>query len=238
MKVITSVFLACIALSGNAQNDTAESCMMIPMFTHNIGGSFQKFDGINGRVAGLPQFEQLKDYTATLGLGWLKEKNRMISSGSLTIGSSMTGDRDKKSSTIRYYGINADIGYDVIKSARVMFYPFVGLGFQRYQAIFYKDNSAVDFDDVLETPSVRNNISPAKFNNTFFVYRAGLGFSVSSPKCPGSSIGLQAGYTGSFKSHAWKSSENQALGNAPVDKISQVFASLVFISTPKFMNRK
>ena len=233
MKFIISIFLLGLASSSNAQHHKKDKCL--PMFTHSFGGSFQQFDGLNSRVANLPQFKQLKDYTATLGLGWLKEENRVISSGSITLGSSMSGHRDEKSSTVRYAAINADLGYDVIKSEKVMLYPFAGLGFQHYQAIFYKDNSGVAFNDVLQSTAVKNSISSVRFNNSFLVYRLGLGFAVQSPKCPASSIGIQAGFAGSFKNHAWKSNENQALGNAPVDKINQVFASIVFITTPKFM---
>ena len=236
MKIITSLLLIGIAISSNAQKDKKDKIM--PIFTHSIGGSFQKFGGLNTRVSGLPQFKQLKDYTATLGLGWLKEDRRVVTGGNITMGSSMSGHQDQKSSTIRYGAINLDLGYDVIKSERIMLYPFVGLGFQHYQAIFFKDISGVAFDDVLQSSTVKNTISSVRFNNSFFVYRAGLGFAVQSQKCPGSSIGLQAGFAGSFKNHAWKSNENQTLANAPVDKIKQGFASIVFTSTPWFMKRK
>lgn len=209
----------------------------MPMVTHVIGGSFQKFDGLNGRVANLPQYKQLRDYTATLGLGWLKERNQFISGGGITVGSSMSGDRDKRSSTIRYLGLNADIGYDLLKSDRVMLYPMAGIGYQKYQAIFYRDNSAVDFDDILESPSAQNNIRSVRFNNSFVVYRLGVGFSVRSPKYPSSSIGIQAAYTGSFKKNSWKSNENQTLGNAPQDRINQFVVGLVFTSKPMFMHR-
>lgn len=207
----------------------------MPMITHSIGASFQKFDLLNGRIAGLPQYEQLKTHTATLGLGWLKQYKQVVSSGSVNLGSSMSGDRDKKSSTIRYGAINADIGYDLLKSDKAMIYPFAGLGLQKYQAIFYKDNTAVSFDDVLESPVVQNNISSVRFNNGFAVYRFGIGVLLKSPKYPSHSIGLQAGYTGSFKKQSWKSNENQQLSGAPQDKVSQFFVGLVFASKPMFM---
>ena len=41
----------------------------LPSITRSLGGSFQQFDKLNGRVANLPQYESLKGYTATLGLG-------------------------------------------------------------------------------------------------------------------------------------------------------------------------
>ena len=236
MKSISSLLLLTITLSATAQQH--KKAMVMPLSTFSIGGSFQKFDGLNSRVAGLPQFKQLSDNTGTLGLGWLKENKRIISSGNITLGSSMSGHHDEKSSTIRYASIDLNLGYDVIKSEKIMLYPFVGLGYQGYQAIFFKDNSNVPFNQVLQSDVVKNAISSVRFNNSFFVYRAGIGFAVQSVKCPGSSIGFQTGFTGSFNSRAWKSNENQTLGNAPTDKISQFFGSIVFTGTPNFMNSK
>jgi len=233
MKVIISILLLGISLSSNAQHGKKDK--FLPLITRSVGGSFQQFDGLNSRVANLPQYKQLKDHAATLGLGWLKERNRIISGGGITIGSSMSGERDKKSSTIRYIGFNADLGYDLLKTEKIMLYPLAGLGFQKYQAIFYKDNSAVDFNDVLQSPAVQNSISSVKFNNSFLVYRLGFGISVKSSKYPSNSIGIQAGYTSSFKKHAWRSNENQVLGNAPEDKISQFYIGLVLTCKPWLM---
>ncbi|MEO6549712.1 MAG: outer membrane beta-barrel protein [Ferruginibacter sp.] len=235
MKIIFSSLLLLSVVSSKAQQSMQSGNM--PMVTRSIGASFQKFEGLNSRVAESPQFDQLKSHTATLGLGWIKEKNQIVSEGGVTVGSSMSGDRDKKSSTVRYAAINANIGYDVIKSDRVLLYPLVGLGGQAYQAIFYKDNSAVRFDDVLQSPVVQNNIQSVRFNNMFFVYRLGVGFAIKSPKNLGSAIGLQAGYTGSFKSRSWRSNEGQMLANSPEDKISQYFVSLVFSCKPMFMHK-
>jgi len=233
MKTIISILLTAFVLSSQAQEHKMKD--FIPAITRSIGGSFQQFDGLNSRIANVPQYEQLKDYSATLGLGWFKEKNQFISNMGLSIGSTMSGHRDEKSSTVRFINVNADIGYDVLKNDKVMLYPLAGLGFQKYQAKFYRDNTGVDFDDVLSTPAVRNSIQPVKFNNGFFVYRLGFGVALKSPKYPSSSIGLQAGYTGSFRKNEWRSNEDQALNNAPTDRISQFFVSLVLISKPWMM---
>lgn len=209
----------------------------MPSMTRSIGVGFQSFDGLNSRVANLPQYTQLKDHAFTLGLGWMKEVNRVVSDAGFTVGSSLSRKREEKSSSIRHIGFNANIGYDLLKSEKITLYPLVGLGAQAYQAIFYKDNSATDFDDVLESPAVSNNIEPVKFNNMFLVYRAGIGVAFKSPKHPGNSIGLQAGYTGSFKKNAWKSKAGQSLGNAPEDRISQFYVSLVLSSNPFTMRK-
>ena len=231
MKATMSIFLLCIALSSVAQIDKKN----MPRATFTVGGSFQQFDGLNSRVANFPQFKTLQDHGGTLGVGWIKDCKRLITSGNFTLGSSMSGDRDKKSSTLHYYSLTADIGYDVLKSQKIMLYPFGGVGYQKYQAIFYRDNSIVSFDEVLQSPTVRNSISSVKFNNPFLVYRAGLGISFQSPKDPSKSIGIKAGYAGSFKDHAWKSNEDQTLANAPIDKVSQFFVGLVLTSSPMHM---
>ncbi len=244
MKLIISATLVCLSVSCFAQDtkkerkfDKEKMGKIMPSMTRTAGVSFQSFDGLNSRVAGLPQYTPIKDHAFTLGMGWMKEMNRVVSDVGINIGSSLTRERDEQSSTIRHIGFNANIGYDVLKSEKVTLYPLVGLGAQAYQAVFYKDNSAVDFDDVLGSPTLQNNISPVKFNNKFLVYRAGFGVAFKSPKHPGSSIGLQAGYTGSFKKHAWKSSANQSLGNAPEDRISQFYVSLVMASMPWMMKK-
>lgn len=245
MKLITVVLLtvssaSCFAQmhSGHKKFDKEKMERYIPAITRSIGVGFQSFDGLNNRVANMPQYAQIKDYAFTLGLGWMKEMNRVVSDAGFTIGSSMSRKKDEKSSTIRNIGFNANIGYDVLKSEKITLYPLVGLGAQAYQAIFFKDNSAVDFDDVLESPAVESSIEPVRFNNAFFVYRAGIGVAFKSPKYPSNSIGLQAGYTGSFRKNAWRSKAGQGLGNAPEDRISQFYITLVLSSKPWMMMKK
>lgn len=245
MKLIMLVLLAGLSLSCFAQEarkhkhfDKEKMERYIPAITRSIGIGFQSFDGLNGRVANLPQYAPVKDHAFTLGLGWLKEVNRVVSDAGFTVGSSLSRKKDERSSTIRHIGFNANIGYDVLKSEKITLYPLVGLGAQAYQAIFYKDNSGVDFDDVLESPAVENSTTPVKFNNAFFVYRAGIGVAFKSSKHPSNSIGLQAGYTGSFRKNAWRSKAGQSLNNAPEDRISQFYVTLVLSSKPWMMMRK
>lgn len=168
----------------------------------------------------------------TLQLGWLKEHNKVISQFGFLAGSSMSGDRDERSSTVRFLGIGADMGYNVLNSQFVMVYPMVGLGYEKYQAKFFRDNTGVDFNNVLESPTVQNNLEPLAMKNSFVTYRAGVGFALKSPKNPARSIGLQAGYVGSFKDHEWRSKSNQKLNNSPEDGIGRIYVSLVFLGQP------
>ena len=232
MKNILLISLLCMGLSAFAQED--KFTMNFPEMSRAAGVSFQKFDGLNNRIASFPQYKQVKNATGVLQLGTFKETHQFISQMNLMAGSSMSGDRDKKSSTIRYLGVGADIGYDVIKNEKIALFPLVGLGYQVYQARFFKDNSAVNFDDVLQSPTVQNNIKPLELTNSFFNYHLGIGLAATSAKnhC---SIGVQALYTGSFHDRAWRGNQDQTLSNAPRDKLSQIYAGLVFTCRPLFM---
>lgn len=234
MKISILLLMTTLSLSSFAQKDSSRE-FVPPILYRSLGVSFQKFDGLNSRIATRPEFKTLRDYTATLEVGSVRVFKRFVSDFILTAGSSMSGDREKKSSTLRYLGVGIDFGYDLIKNENIMLYPLVGIGGQNYQARFYKDNSLVNFNDVLQSSATQNNIRPVDFKNAFFNYRLGLGFAVRSAKHPYSSIGLRVGYNGSFKDKAWKSSDNQTLAGAPVDKLSQFNVALVFTSMPRFM---
>ncbi|MEP7163118.1 MAG: hypothetical protein ABI741_00410 [Ferruginibacter sp.] len=228
MKSIIVILLSTISLSLIAQEKSKDHKNdYMPIMTRGIGASFQKFDGLNNRLAGFPQYETLKNHMWTLSLGSMHVRKNFISQLTVTGGSSLSGDRDKKSSALRFLSGGLDFGYDVIPAEKVMLYPLIGIGAETYHAIFYKDNSAVAFNDVLLFPDVQNSIRSVKFMNTFITYRLGLGIALKSPKHSGT-IGIQAGYTGSFKDKAWKSSENQTLNAAPVDDLSRFSVSLVF----------
>ncbi len=249
MKIATCLLFLTAAVSSFAQEKDHDKkpeehrmighrmMQKLPYMTRLLGGSFQSFDGLNARVANVPQYKQLNNFSPTIGLGWLNDYKNVVTNASLVLGSTMSGHRNEKSSTVRYIGVNADIGYDVVKSDLIMLYPMVGLGLQKYQALFYRDNTSVNFNDVLASPAIENSISSVRFKNSYTVYRFGLGFSVKTPKYP-AAIGIQAGYTGSFKKNQWHTNEDQALGNAPEDRISQFYVSLLLLSKPWMMMRK
>ena len=232
MKTIISLLLLCFCLTSFAQEDKKFDFM--PDMSRGLGVSFQKFDGLNSRIANFPQYKQLPDHTGVLQLGWFKEKHQFISNFNFMAGSSMSGNKNEKSSTIRYLGVGADIGYDFIKNEKVMLYPLVGLGYQAYQARFYRDNSAVDFNAVLQSTNVQNSVNPLDLKNGFFNYRLGFGLATKFAK-NACSFGIQAIYTGSFSDQTWKSGQNQTLANAPSDKLSQVYAGLVLTCRPFYM---
>ena len=220
------------------QNPPGKNEFTPPMFLRAIGMSFQEFDELNSRVASRPEYKTLRDHTGTLEFGFFKTHNRFVSVVDFILGSSMSGDRDKKSSTIRYAGAGIDLGYDVLANEKHILYPTIGIGGQAYQARFFTDNSAIPFDLVLESPTVQNAIRPVNFTNEFFTYRLGIGYAVKSSRKPSVNFGIRVSYVGSFKDQSWKSNDNQELADAPADGLSQFTISLVLINMPKFMTMK
>jgi hypothetical protein len=52
-------------------------------------------------------------------LGWLKEDKGIVTTGTINLGTCMSGNHNE-SSTIRYGTINFDLGYDLVKSDMVL----------------------------------------------------------------------------------------------------------------------
>jgi hypothetical protein len=210
----------------------------LSMSTLSIGGGLQEFDGLNSRIDNNNAYRTLRDYTALLHLGFMKERNRFISMINLGLGSTMSGDRQRRSSTVRFIGVGADIGYDLVAAERVMFYPLVGLGYEWYQAKFFRDVSNLSFNEVIQNPLVQPAISPIAFTNSFFNYKVGLGVNLFAPHDGGASIGLQAAYVGSFQDREWRSREGQELGNAPEDRLGRFQVSIVLTHSRRSYMRK
>lgn len=227
MKITFLALFTVISLGCFAQKDKKHWEKVPMLSTASIGVSFQKFDGLNSRIAAYPQYKGLRDYMGTLTLGSMMVKNNFITGMSLTGGSSFSGEHNRRSSTMQFLSGQFNIGYDFIPGDKFMLYPLAGLGIEGYRAKFNQDNSGVNFNDVLTSSGVQNNIRPVKFTNAFTTYNLGLGFTVKAPKCD-NSIGIQASYTGGFKNKSWKSSDNQDLANAPVDKLSRFQVGLIF----------
>ncbi len=234
--ILFTLLAASVSVTSAQTKSEKDKEKFVPMITRGLGMSFQKFDGLNNRIALFPQYKTLNNRMYTISLGTMHVMNNFVSQFTLTAGSSMSGDRDERSSALRFISPSLDFGYDVIPADKIMLYPLVGIGGEFYQALFYKDNSSVSFNDVLGSPAVQNNIRSVKFTNSFVTYRLGLGFAVKSPKGYGT-IGLQGMYEGGFKEKAWRSSENQALANSPTDKLSRFSISLILTGSRMMMHK-
>ena len=134
MKTIMLIALSIFSLSAMAQEKTDRKAKWDkmksykPIMTRGVGVSFQNFDNLNHRIAGFPQFDGLKNRIWTLSAGSMHVMNNFVTQTTITAGSSLTGNPNKKSSALRTLGGGIDFGYDVIPSKTVMVYPMVGLG--------------------------------------------------------------------------------------------------------------
>lgn len=240
MKTFMLIALSIFSLSVSAQEKNYKKAKwqkmkdMMPVMTRGIGVSFQNFDNLNHRIAGFPQYDGLNNRIWTISAGSMHVMKNFVSQMTITAGSSLTGDPDERSSTLRTIGGGIDFGYDVIPAKRVMLYPLVGLGAETFHAIYYRDVTAVDFDAAANSTTVQNSLRKTKFVNSAFTYRLGLGIAFKSPDDKGS-VGLQAGYVSGFHDEKWKSYEYQSLSNAPHDVIKRFSISLIFTGGGKMM---
>ena len=232
MKTTLFFLFLALAIEVHAQTGLGD---YVPQLSRVLGGSFQKFDGLNNRINAFPQYKQLPSYAAMIELGWFKERHRVISTGGIYAGSSLGANHSEKSSTIRYFGAHMDIGYELINSKNVTLYPLVGIGVSKYQARFFRDISGSDFTDILSSTTTQNSIHSLDLTNHFFTYRLGLGVAFKNPRYPSSSIAIQAGYEASFDSNPWRSNQEQSLVNAPEDRLSRVFVELVLTGSSHMM---
>lgn len=227
MKLIQLIF--CILFfSAMAQAQTKESDPVTRYFFHSHGISFQKFENLNKRIVSNPQYAPLKNSTGTLQFGLFAERKKLITAYSLNVGSSLSGKKDTKSTATSFLGLSADVGYAIFKTKRVSLYPFAGLGYERYKAVFNRDISALPFDSVLQSNSFQQRAENLVFYNSFIVYRLGGGMIVSSKKHVHNSFGLQVSYTGGFGEQEWRINKTQSLLNSPKDKLAKLSASILF----------
>jgi len=239
MKTIMLIALSAFSFTAMAQEKTSKKAKWekmqsnAPVMTNGIGMSFQNFDGLNHRIAGFPQYKGLNNRMYTITAGSMHVMDNFVSQMSITGASSLTGNPNEKSSTLRSFGGSIDLGYDVIPSKAVMLYPLAGIGAETYHAIYYRDVSTVEFDAVANSSNVQNSIRKTKFVNSAFTYKLGLGMSIASPKDYGT-IGIQAAYVSGFHDEKWKSAEYQNLANAPQDIIKRFSVSLIFSGGKKW----
>ena len=227
MKKIQLLMLLFPAYTSMAQTKKmcSDSSISFSVY-HNIGVSVQEFDDINNRVNSYQQYKTLPEVIGTLGMGSVVQKGHFVGVNGFTVAYAMNGNKEKKSSTLAFLGLSADVGYNIFdQHSRAELYPTAGLGLEGYRARFNKDLSDVSFNDVLNSNTEQNNTRSVTFYNCYVTYRFGLNLAFKSRDASGA-IGLQAGYTGGFKDRPWKINYNQLLKDSPSDNLSRFYANL------------
>jgi len=231
MKKLLLLLLTLISISSFSQNE--DSVISSPDNTHiyyGIGAAGQNFAGIGSRIALRPEYEALRKTEASLSIGLTREINSLMVDYNLSFGSSLSGDRERKSSSIISFGYSFTLGVNLCRNYsprhRIKLWPFAGIGIQTFKVALNKDLAAVPFDSVLQSTNWQQRTAPLRFSNTFFTYKTGVAIDFVSKHNKRSAYGLRAGYIGSFKSKDWRINEEQVLANAPTDKLSRWFATL------------
>jgi hypothetical protein len=101
------------------------------------------------------------------------------------------------------------------------------LGYETYKVNYNRDVSSIPFDSVLLSNTFQQRVENLVFNNSFLLYRLGMGVFITSKKHTQNSVGLQVGYTGGFSPQEWKINKTQTLLNSPADKLSKISASVL-----------
>jgi hypothetical protein len=163
----------------------------------------QTFSNLSGRIATRPEYEKLRKTEFTFSIGLTREVDRLLIDYNLSFGSSLSGNKERKSSSIFSFGAAMTFGLNFSENfsnyRRTRLWPFVGIGIQASNVKLNKDLAAVPFDSVLQSPSWQQRAMPQKFSNTFYCYKTGLAVDFIGKYNKRSSIGLRGGYIGSFK---------------------------------------
>ncbi len=225
MKFITIV----MPLLVWATTTTAQKTKQVKRYLyHSHGISFQQFTAINKRIAANPMYQQTKNSTGTLDFGFITNYKKVAISYNLNAGNSLSGNRNKRSTSINFLGGSVDVLFPVYKVKTITVNPFVGLGFEKFKVKLNKDLSTVPFDSLLGSNNNQQLIGNLQFSNAFALYRFGLQVVIQSNKKLKNSVGLQVGYLNSFTKNDWKANDTQSVLNAPKDKLAKLFASIIF----------
>lgn len=198
-------------------------------FHYGFGYHNQSFNGLNNRIANRPEYEKLGSSIVSINAGWNIERHHVMLNSNFVFGNSLTGDANKRSSSLSLFGIELNLGYNFSRNQNIRIYPFAGISYNAYLARLNKDVSSIPFDSVLQSNAVQQRTEPVTFTNGLLCYQAG--FAVDFIKQRGRyirSIGIRASYGGSFTGETWRINETQLLQNAPSDKVKQFNVSLQF----------
>lgn len=222
-----------LSFAAFAQNDSVVSSENNTHFFFGIGTAGQQFSGLGSRIASRPEYQSLKKVEVNISLGVIREEDNILTEYNFTMGSSFSGDRNKRSSNLASVSSSISIGVNLSKSKKNRFYPFVGIEVNSYAAKFNKDISAIPFDSVLQSNSWQQKTEPLSLSNTFIGYRAGLSFDIIDKTNNRLSTSFRAGYTGSFGKKDWRVNGEQELLNAPTDKLGRWFFTVQFMKKYK-----
>jgi hypothetical protein len=237
MKRILLAALLIISITAQAQHHKKRPVGSTASMYFGMGAAGQSFSQLNSRIAARPELQPLRKTQGMFYLGFAKERKNVLFDFNFGVGSSLSGDAERKSSNISMFTSSINIGYNFSNNKNIRVYPFIGIGGETFMAKFFRDVSAIPFDSVLQNTSWQQRTAPSKFTSNFFTYKLGFAVDFLNKNNPHYAIGLKVGYTGGFKDVSWRVNDNQVLANAPVDRLSGWFASIQFMRNKRVKQR-
>jgi len=230
MKLLCTFIVSLISLSGFSQSPVKKDSTRHynhPAFY--IGYQNQTFDNLNARL--IKYFPRSIPQNAFgIGLGGKTAMNNWLVQGDISAAFGSNGNGNKGYTNIFLLGFNFDAGLFLTKPGAVRVYPFAGLSLDLpiVSAKIRTDN--INFDSVLSSAQVRQNMEPVSMSTFFASWRGGLAIDFGNPKNHDRpySFGIKAGYKQSFNNGTWRMDNSNNLLNEPSDRLQQWFASIVF----------
>lgn len=244
MKNIFLLLLIVSVFSVQAQNkeiDTRKNKVIVVesndrfMIYWGINYNNQNFSQLNNALSNLgSMYEALPKSVASWNLGWIFEDDLVLIKTNIGLGNSIKGKQGKRNTRLSYFSTSMEIGLNFSKNNNnIRIYPTAGLGVAVFSATLNKDLSNINFNDILQNPTIQSNANSTRLTNTFFIYRAGLAVDFFNKKNNHKAVGFFAGYNGSFNNRAWRVNMEQQVANAPSDRLSQFFAGINFLMQSK-----
>ena len=230
-KIIISLFLVLPFLVKAQSNEGSKKADTVYKRIFYLGYNYQNqsFNNLNSRLASLGSaYEKVPQSIFGFSTGVISMKNNFLSKMNFSFGTAFKRNEEKRNTELFAFQSSIEFGYNFSKNRNIQFYPLVGIGVSTFNVRLYKDLSSINFNDILQSPTVQASTSPVKLANTFGNYK--VGFEVDFLNRSGfRALAIIAGYSGSFEQSSWKVNKTQEVANAPADGLSQFFVGLNFL---------
>ena len=230
-KIIISLFLVLPFLIKAQSNEGSKNADTVYKRIFYLGYNYQNqsFNNLNSRLASLGSaYEKVPQSIFGFSTGVISMKNNFLSKMNFSFGTAFKRNEEKRNTELFAFQSSIEFGYNFSKNRNIQFYPLIGIGISTFNVRLYKDLSSINFNDVLQSPTVQASTSPVKLANSFGNYK--VGFEVDFLNRSGfRALAIIAGYTGSFEQSSWKVNNTQEVANAPADGLSQFFVGLNFL---------
>lgn len=234
MKHCYTLFLATALLwvnTSSAQTSYKDSTRFYEHAYVGMGYSSQSFPGFNAVLTRyFPQ--SIPTDVISFHYGGKSAFNQFLVQGDALLAIGSKGRRKTGVTSVGLLSIGIDAGVFLFKPGNVRVYPFAGISLDVPMVTASVKTSDIVFDSVLANPMTRQRTEPMSFNNFFVGWRSGLAIDFGKGKKSNQpyTMGIRAGYKQSFNTGRWTINGDGNFRQAPTDRLTQWFGSIVFYS--------